>query len=217
MGKNHVIPQFTADSIALLALTAVNHQKARFSIGMDENSFSSASECMSVDSEILDTSLDSAGSVDSLNSDCIDNSGDSTTDDEVQVEDDSFSRPLYEGAKLSVFESYLSLLQYSLRHGLTKQASSDLLNLVGKHLPTESMISLHMLKKFFQEKYGDLTFKSHYCCSCCHSPLSDENSTCPSGCDMLAPTQFLSVPLEPQLVRRLEGKTEFGWLFKLCV
>ena len=171
---------------------------------MDEDSFSS--ECMSIDSEILDTSLESAGSIDSLTSDCIDHSGDSTTDDEVQVEDDSFNRPLYENAKLTVFESYLSLLQYSLRHGLTKQASSDLLNLVGKHLPTESMISLHMLKKFFQDKYGDLSaFKSHYCCSSCHSPLSDKKATCPTGCNMPAVTQFLSVPLEVQLVRKLEG------------
>lgn len=50
---------------------------------------------------------------------------------------------LYEGSKLTVFQSYLHVMKCALRLGLTKQALSDLLNLVGMHLPESSMISLY--------------------------------------------------------------------------
>ena len=60
----------------------------------DEESFTSVSLSMSVDSKILDASQDSSGSIDPLVSDCSDSDGDSAADDEVQVENDSFNRPL---------------------------------------------------------------------------------------------------------------------------
>ena len=90
--------------------------------------------------------------------------------------DDKFLKPLYDGAKLSVFESYSLLLQHSLRRSLTKRAFSDLLQLVGQHLPTGSMASLYKVKKFFLDLYGDITFKLCHCCSCCHSLLEDKRN-----------------------------------------
>lgn len=42
---------------------------------------------------------------------------------------------LYEGSKLTVFQSYILVMKYALRHGLTKRALSDLLDLIGLHLP----------------------------------------------------------------------------------
>ena len=119
--------------------------------------------------------------------------------------DDRFLKPLYDGAKLSVFESYSLLLQYSLRHSLTKLAFSDLLQLVGQHLPTGSMASLYKVKKFFLELYGDITFKLCYCCSCCHSLLEDSETTCCNSCDGAGVVEFLSIPISNQLKRRLEG------------
>ena len=50
---------------------------------------------------------------------------------------------LYNSSKLTVFESYLLIMKYSLRHGLTKRAIGDLLDLVGMHLPEFSMISVY--------------------------------------------------------------------------
>ena len=38
-------------------------------------------------------------------------------------------------------------MQFSLRHGLTKQASSDLLTLVGEHFPSNSIVTLYKLRK----------------------------------------------------------------------
>lgn len=48
---------------------------------------------------------------------------------------------LFDGSKLTVFQSYLLIMKYALRHGLTKLALSDLLDLVGLHLPNSSMLS----------------------------------------------------------------------------
>ena len=44
--------------------------------------------------------------------------------------DEALYQPLYEGAKLSILDSYFQLMQFSLRHSLTKQAFSDLLNVI---------------------------------------------------------------------------------------
>ena len=96
-------------------------------------------------------------------------------------------------------------MQYSLRHGLTKQATSDLLGLVAKHLPSESMVSLYKLRKFFQDMYGDISLQDHYCCAECHAPLSDTGTTCDNGCSETTVLKFLYVPLETQLIRKLEG------------
>ena len=119
--------------------------------------------------------------------------------------DKSFLEPLYVGANLTVFESYSLLLQYSLRHGLTKQAFSDLLQLVGTHIPTGSMASLYKVKKFFLELYGDVTFQLHHCCAVCHSYLESESATCPQNCDG-STIEFLSIPISSQLKRRMEGQ-----------
>ena len=86
------------------------------------------------------------------------------TNDPMSNYEDSFIPP----SKLTVFVSYLSLMQYSLRHGLTKQAFIDLLGLVGRHIPTNSMVSLYTLRKFFQDTYGNVFFNIHYCCTGCH-------------------------------------------------
>lgn len=115
--------------------------------------------------------------------------------------DDRFLKPLYDGAKLSVFESYSLFLQYSLRYSLTKLA---LLQLVGQHLTTGSVASLHKVKKCFLELYGDITFKLCYCCSCCHSLPEDSETICRNSCDG-AGVEFLSIPISNQLKRRLEG------------
>lgn len=118
--------------------------------------------------------------------------------------DERFMEPLYRGAGLSVFESYSLLLKYSLQHTLTKQAFSDLLQLVGAHLPTQSMASLYKVKKFFMELYGDITFKLYYCCSICHSLLEDDDEVCPQECNGET-LEFLSIPISNQLKRRIEG------------
>ena len=131
---------------------------------------------------------------------------------------------LYESSKLTVFQSYLLIMKYALRHGLTKQALSDLLNLVGMHLPESSMISLyrymsyihycprgllwffiHRLRKFFLNLYEDISFTKHCCCSVCHRPIgADSDGRCKNGCDGTS-LSFLTIAIEAQLRRKIEG------------
>lgn len=118
--------------------------------------------------------------------------------------DASFNRPLYVGAKLSVFESYFSVMSYSLRHSLTKQAVSDLVSLIDMHLPSSSMVSLYKLRKFFLNLYEDITFEAHYCCSVCHSPLEDATNRCPHSCAK-GSIEFLSISIDAQLRRKFAG------------
>lgn len=114
----------------------------------DEHDVSLGSESGS-SSESFSESL--AGSLHTSNSSDLEEADDDICDD-VNVH---VHHPLYSGSKLSTFESYLLIMRYGLRHGLTKQALSDLLNLVGMHLPNDSMVSLYKLKKFFVQLYED--------------------------------------------------------------
>ena len=68
------------------------------------------------------------------------------------------------------------------------------------------MVSLYKLRKFFEDTCDDMSFTTHYCCAYCHAYLTDVESICPNGCEVSGAMEFLTVPVEPQLKRRLEGK-----------
>ena len=80
-----------------------------------------------------------------------------------------FYTPIYEGAQLTVLDSYLLLYQYALRHNLTKDAFSSLISLVVGHLPRSNTViaslSLYKLKKFF-EKHAEYPLYGY--CTKCH-------------------------------------------------
>jgi hypothetical protein len=87
--------------------------------------------------------------------------------------DEALFKPLYEGAKLSILDSYFQLMQFSLRHSLTKQAFSDLLNVICLHLPTNPSMSAYKLKKLFLGLFHDISFLKHHCCSSWDTLLDD--------------------------------------------
>ena len=80
------------------------------------------------------------------------------TDSDSAVEDESreqkqkpeFTTLLYDGSDLTVLESHLVLYQFALRHGISKQALTDLVSLVNIHLPqsAKSAPSFYKLKQF---------------------------------------------------------------------
>ena len=123
--------------------------------------------------------------------------------------------PLYSGAKLSVIDSYMKIMKYSLRHSLTKQALGDLLSLLDEHLPVSSMISVHRLRKLFLQLYEDMSFITHHCCSNCHSPLENSTSLCRHGCTS-SPIEFLQILVEPQLQRKFQGMCMWMYMYVLC-
>ena len=105
----------------------------------------------SLDESVFHDSVDSVESL--LNSSstssascCLDvGSSGSAKERETAVSTDN--RYLYEGSKLTAFQSYLLTMKYALRHGLTKLALSDLLDLVGMLIPDSSMVSLYRYKR----------------------------------------------------------------------
>ena len=172
---------------------------------------SSISSCTSNDgmlssSDDVDVSLDCSTS--STDCDPDTSSTNASSSDRSATPDDGsmdpLSQPLYNGATITLLDSYMLLMQHSLRHSLTKQAFSDLLRLVGMLLPNKSMVSYYRLHKFFLDMYGDIMFTKHYCCAECHSPLHDKEGSCCNGCSSTA-IEFLTVSVASQLKRKLEG------------
>ena len=123
-----------------------------------------------------------------------------------------FYTPLYEGAELSVLDSHLLLYQYALRHCLTKQAFMELISLVDTHVPKDSKAasSLYKLRKFFEEHFNDTKCHVYEYCAKCHRLLDSEmtgGAGCSSGCGGSTVNQFIFIPVEAQLKKKLEGNT----------
>ena len=114
---------------------------------------------------------------------------------------------IYDKADLTVIDSYVLLLQYSLRHSLTKKAFSELIQLISVHLPRSSNAaeSLYKVKSLFMKMFDDIKHMPYAYCSKCHR-LMDNATTCLSGCNADI-EEFLHIPLGPQLKRKLEGKS----------
>ena len=126
------------------------------------------------------------------------------------------SDPLYPGATVSAFNAHLMLLQVALKHSLTKVALSELLGLLrcllpsGNHIPT----SFYIIKKYFEHHCPSVAkLKSMSYCGRCHYLLVS-NESCRNGCAPGDYTDFLYVPLSPQLERMIKGE-EFTIRVKL--
>ena len=205
--------EFVAQSFPTTSRVPVNTIAAMYnslvSIYVSSKECSSADPTLRSDASILfasnssydltptaNVSLD-ASLVSSLTSTDSDGKGDRRDPVECLGNDPSLRQPLYDGTEVSTWDSYLLIMKYALRHSLSKQAVSDLLNLVALHLPKKSTISLYKMKKLFLNLYEDIT---HYCCSGCHSPYSDRDTTCPNSCDS-ASAEFLTISVGAQLKR----------------
>ena len=113
------------------------------------------------------------------------------------------STPLYPGAIITVFMTHLLLFQYSMRHSLTKKALEELLQLISVLVPPGSPVpkSASALTQYFVQTFPDLRPSMQQYCSNCHKLLSPrEVCECSSGV-----SQFINIPLAPQLKARLEG------------
>ena len=117
---------------------------------------------------------------------------------------DPMEQPLYDGADVTVWDSYMLLMQHSLRHSLTKQAFGDLLKVVGMLLPSKSMVSYYRLRKYFLELYSDIVFTTRYCCTNCHLPLQTKEAACSNGCSSTG-TEFTTISITAQLKRKFQG------------
>ena len=117
--------------------------------------------------------------------------------------------PLYEGADVSIFDSHLLLFEFAIRHSLTKKAFSELIDLVATHLPrvAKPPASVYKLKQFFLHIFPDTASVTHKYCSKCHHLFGDHDTVCENCCKAKV-SQFIEIPISPQLKHKLEGISE---------
>ena len=179
------------------------------SSGTDE--FTSA---LSIDSEISDASGSESVPNSSTTTDITESDSSSDISELSDASTNKLSKllefhtPLYEGADLTIMDSYLMLYQFALRHCITDTAFSELISLVDTHLPKDakSATSLYKLRKFFESSFSDLGSQLYTHRTKCHRLLGDPDLTvCPSRCGGNQVNKFLYVPIQPQLRKKLEG------------
>jgi len=117
------------------------------------------------------------------------------------------SQPIYDGSLLTKFDSQLLLLQYAIRHSLSKQAFSELIQLLKVHLPKLATLpsSVYALKRCFIEMFPELRTISHAYCSKCHRPLQLEELVCRAQHCSGRANEFISTNIGLQIKRKLEG------------
>ena len=112
------------------------------------------------------------------------------------------NQPLYAGAMITLMESMLLILTYSMKHQLTGVALADLLVLISVHClaPNLCKTTLYLFKKFFKDVRKPLTF--HKFCSKC-SYLLNEQVECPICHEHLSErgsiSYFIEIPILAQL------------------
>ena len=110
-----------------------------------------------------------------------------------------FSTALYQGAGLTVFQSYLLVFQYAVRHSLTTKAFTELLMLLSVHAPQGAHVpkSVHKLKSFFVQAFPEAKMHS--------TPILLLLPKCTgNGCGGGPPLDFITIPLGPHIKRMME-------------
>jgi len=139
------------------------------------------------------------------------NSDESCDSDSESEYDRCFSaaakKPLYPGAQINVLTSHFLILQFAVQQGLSLSAFSQLLQLISVLLPqqTELSKSVYSLEKFFTDLFPDITSTLNSYCSSCLQPL---HSTVCNRIECIGShaEKFVTIPLEAQLRRKLEGR-----------
>ena len=121
----------------------------------------------------------------------------------------SIEQQLFPGSEISVFQSHLLLYQFYVKHCLTNEGCMELLTLLKMHMPPMMSNNLptssYTLKQFFATLFPNLISSIHYYCSHCHCYL-EESVSCSRCVGESTIESFISVPLQAQIKRKMEGK-----------
>ena len=128
----------------------------------------------------------------------------------IQVTSD-LEQQLYEGSELTVSSSCLLLKKFRMQHRLTETAFADLLRLISLHCPrpNKCLTSPYLFNKQFGEHKLPMEFHN-FCSNCLCRVEGDKKCPNPS-CEVDlskfgAKSQFIEVPVEPQLAAILQRK-----------
>jgi len=181
---------------------------------MDTDSASDSQEVSTITSRssIDEDSLDSFMTEDTQDRSISDSASEAEEDISIGTCSVSVSKklltPLFDSSNLTTFDSRLMLLQYSLKHSLTKVAFEDLLKLVNSHLPkgTDVCSSVYKLKQFFSSLNPLVIAEKFYYCEKCYR-LTDAGSLC-DGLDCTGSDigNFSYIPIAAQFENKLKGE-----------
>lgn len=127
-------------------------------------------------------------------------SEDNNSTDEEDANENIDDEPLYDGARITLRQSSLSILSFALSHKLSKQCINDLLSLIELHCGENSRShkSVYKFHKCFS-MLGEEHTKRHYYCSMCETPLRSKDSRCITCAGRQEAAYFIEVPIIPQL------------------
>ncbi len=141
--------------------------------------------------------------------------------EEIEIEDADTENPnennenslLYKEARVTVGESLLLIMTFSMRHKLSMIATADLLKLIELHCPS-SNLAVSEMRKFRQYfKHLNHPIKKHFSCPNpkCQVYISSEKPKENDVCQICGERQsensfFIEVPVEDQLQTILSRK-----------
>ncbi|KAK3916377.1 Halomucin [Frankliniella fusca] len=147
----------------------------------------------------LDNSFSSASGGSDNSEPRISSEEDATSEDEGE-ENLADDMPLFPGAHLTLRQSLLSILTFSITHKLSGVCIADLLSLIALHCgPNEiGLKTLYRFKSYFS-MIGKKSINCYYYCSVCEILLPNQNTQCQNCLGRHEVAYFLSFPIVDQL------------------
>ena len=129
----------------------------------------------------------------------------SSTAYQPEEEEEEKKHMLYEGAAVTTFQTILLVYQFVLRHSFSTKTFTEFLQLLAVLLPKAADLpkSVYLFKKKLASLFPEAQSRKHYYCTTCQMPV-EKDGVC--DCGQTNISQFITVPLQPQLKRLMEGK-----------
>ena len=131
------------------------------------------------------------------------------------VDEPVYFRGTYEKCKATVGQFYLMMLTLFVRHGLTKSAFCDILEVIKLMLPGNATIFTSFFKLL--SKYDLLSTKTRriFYCDKCHQKVASHSGPLPCKCKQSNRALMVVLDLNDELQRRLQCLCCFGIMYPL--
>lgn len=133
----------------------------------------------------------------------------------VNMVTSDLQKSLYSGSELSVASSCLLLKKFRMQHRLTETAFGDLLRLISLHCPRSNQCpkSPYLFEKVFGGQKLPQEFHN-FCSNClCPEPICPNVNCQVSLVRLGSKSQFIEVPIEPQLTTILQREYNYSSLY----
>lgn len=127
--------------------------------------------------------------------------------------ENSDNQPIYEGARVTRRESFISVFMLMVRHKLSNQCLDDVLKLISLHCPEKNkcISSIYKFRQFFKEE--NTPVQRNYYCNKCLTVIENSGSCCAKCENVPAENDyFITVPIIDQ-VEKLYSREDFQYHF----